>query len=137
LGHPNLSDKNRISKHPLLEHKMSEINRLSAIIPMTTDARSDVRKLGCMLLNSGPVALSTIHLRVKMLATHAPLNSKMMSENRRMVTEKLAALLDTGLEVQMAWLDMLAGNHTPWWTTSLRILEPLHERTIANSKRLS
>lgn len=116
---------------------MSEINRLSAIIPMTPDARSDVRKLGCMLLNAGPAALSTINLRAGMLATHAPSNPKMILENRRMVTEKLAALWDTGLEVQMAWLDMLSGGHTPWWTTSLRILEPLHKRVIDNSKRLS
>jgi hypothetical protein len=54
-----------------------------------------------------------------------------------MVTEKLAALWHTGLEVQMAWLDMLPGGHTPWWTTSLRILEPLQKRVIDNSKRLS
>jgi len=116
---------------------MSEINPLSAIIPMTPDARSDVRKLGCMLLNAGPAVLSTINLRVGMLATHAPSNPKMILENRRMVTEKLAALWDTGLEVQMALLDMLSGGHTPWWTTSLRILEPLHKRVIDNSKRLS
>lgn len=116
---------------------MSETNHLSAIIPMTPDARSDVRKLGCMLLNAGPAALSTINLRVGMLATHAPSNPKMILENRRMVTEKLAALWDTGLEVQMALLDILAGGHTPWWTTSLRILEPLHNRAVDNSKRLS
>ena len=104
---------------------------------MTSDARSDVRKLGSILIDAGPAALSTINLRVGMLATHAPLNPKMILENRRMVTEKLAALWDTGLEVQMAWLGILSGDNTPWWTTSLRILEPLHERAIANSKRLS
>jgi hypothetical protein len=90
-----------------------------------------------MLLKSGPVALSTIHLRANMLATHSPLSAEMMSENRRMVTEKIAALWETGLEVQMACLDMMIGNHTPWWTTSLRILEPLHKRAIENSERLS
>ncbi|WP_018403342.1 hypothetical protein [Marinobacter gelidimuriae] len=116
---------------------MSKHNRLSAIIPITSDARSDVRKLGGILIDAGPAALSTINLRVGMLVTHAPLNPKMILENRRMVTEKLAALWDTGLEVQMAWLDMLSGGHTPWWTTSLRILEPLHKRAIDNSKRLS
>lgn len=116
---------------------MCEINRLSAIIPMTPDARSDARKLGEMLLDTGPAALSTIGLRVSMLATHAPLNPKMILENRRMVTEKLSALWDTGLEVQRAWLDILSGTHTPWWTTGLRILEPLHKRAVENSKRLS
>jgi hypothetical protein len=50
-----------------------------------------------------------------------------------MVTEKLAALWHTGLEVQMAWLDMLPGGHTPWWITSLRTLEPLQKRVIDNS----
>jgi len=104
---------------------------------MTPAARSDVRKLGCLLLNSGPAALSTINLRIGMLVTHAPSNPKMISENRRMVTEKFTALWDTGLELQMAWLDMLSGDHTPWWTTSLRILEPMHKRAVDNSKRLS
>ena len=116
---------------------MLKFYRLSVIIPMTPDARSDVRKLGVMLLDAGPVALSTINLRVSMLVTHAPLNPKMMLENRRMVTEKLVALRDTGLELQMAWLNMLSGDHTPWWTTSLRIIEPLHKRAIDNAKRLS
>ncbi|WP_050996592.1 hypothetical protein [Marinobacter sp. BSs20148] len=116
---------------------MFAIDRLSAIIPMTPDARSDVWKLSCILMYAGPVALSTINLRVGMLVTHAPSNPKVILENRRMVTEKLAALWDTGLEVQMAWLDTLSGGHTPWWTTSLRILEPLLERAIDNSKRLS
>jgi hypothetical protein len=68
-----------------------------------------------------------------MLVTHAPSNPKVILENRRMVIEKLAALWDTGLEVQMAWLDMLPGGHTPWWITSLRTLEPLQKRVIDNS----
>lgn len=115
---------------------MSKPSRMSAFIPTTPAARSDVLKLGGMVLETFPAAFSTIGMRTGLLVTQSPLNPEMMKENRRMVFEKVTGFCEAGLEVQVAWLSMLSGDRTPWWTSGERILKPLHERTVANSKRL-
>jgi hypothetical protein len=97
----------------------------------------DVWKLGTMALETWSTAFTTINSRTKMWETKSPFDPKMMLENHRMVSEKLAASWEIGFEMQKAWMKMLSGGQTPWWTTGRRTIKPLHRRTTANSKRLS
>lgn len=106
---------------------------MSAMIPMTPTAMFDVWKLGTMAIEMWSTAIVTINSRTKMWETQSPFDPKMMRENLRMVTEKVAASREVGSAVQKA---ILSGGRTPWWTTGQRTLQPLHKRTTANSKRL-
>ncbi|MCL1477622.1 hypothetical protein MIH18_19240 [Marinobacter sp. M3C] len=120
-----------------LEKMMSNKSRISLIVPATPAAISDVWKLSQMATEFWSSAFSTINSRVLLWETKSPLDPTMMQENQRMVNEKRAASWEVGLEVQKAWLNMLSGGQTPWWTTGQRTLKPLHQRTTANAKRLS
>jgi len=120
-----------------LEALMSNKRRVFSVIPSTPAAVSDVWKLGQMTFDFWSSAFSTINSRTLLWKTKSPLDPKMIQENQRMVTEKLAATWKVGLEVQKAWLNILLGGQTPWWISSRRSLKPLHKRTTANAKRLS
>ena len=110
---------------------------MSSFIPMTSTDRSDIKDLGTASMEILSASFSTISSRTKLMGTQSPLNPKMIRENRRMVTEKLVASFEVGLELQIAWMSSFFGDHTPWWKSSRRILEPLHSRTTRNAKRLS
>ncbi len=116
---------------------MSKKGRRSSIVPATPAAVVDVWKLGHMTRELWSSAFSTINSRTLLWKTKSPFDPKMIQENQRMVAEKLAAGWEVGLEVQKAWLNILLGGQTPWWTTGRRTLKPLHQRTKANAKRLS
>ena len=116
---------------------MRKNTRMSAIVPTTPTAMFDVFKLGNMATELWATALSTINSRVFLWETKSPLDPKMMKENQRMVSEKLAASWEVGMEMQKAWMNMLSGGKTPWWKTGQRTIKPLHKRTTANAKRLS
>jgi hypothetical protein len=120
-----------------LETVMSNQRRVISVIPTTPAAVTDVWKLGQMTAEFWSSAFSTIKSRTLLWGKKSPLDPKMIQENQQMVTEKLAASWEVGLEVQKTWLNILLGGQTPWWTTSRRSLKPLHKRTTANAKRLS
>jgi len=120
-----------------LEKLMSNQRRILSVVPTTPAAVTEVWKLGQMTSEFWSSAFSTIKSRTFLWEAKSPLDPKMIHENQRMVTEKLAASWEVGLEVQKAWLNILLGGQTPWWTTSRRSLKPLHKRTTANAKRLS
>ncbi|MGP9799282.1 hypothetical protein ACT3UJ_18210 [Halomonas sp. 86] len=54
-----------------------------------------------------------------------------------MVTEKLEASMEAGFAMQKTLLNMLSGQHVPWWVTSRQAMQPYHLRSSANSRRLS
>lgn len=116
---------------------MSRKNRTSSFVPTTPTAMFDVWKFSTMATELWSTALSTINARTSLWETKSPFDPKMMQENQRMVSEKLAASWEVGLEFQKAWMNMLSGGQTPWWTTGQRTMKPLHKRTTANAKRLS
>ena len=116
---------------------MSNKIPVSSIVPVTPSAMFDVWKLGQMATEFWCSAFFTINSRMLLWEMKSPLDPSMMQENQRMVNEKMAAGWEVGQEVQKAWLNMLSGGQTPWWTTGQRTLKPLHQRTTANAKRLS
>ncbi len=115
---------------------MTKSIRNSKIIPTTPSAALDVFRLGTQTFEMWFSAAATINARVGLWMTTSPFDAEMIKENRRMVSEKLEASREIGLEMQKARKNMLTGGQTPWWTTSNRTLKPLHKRTTANSKRL-
>ncbi|QJQ96840.1 MULTISPECIES: hypothetical protein [Halomonadaceae] len=106
-------------------------------IPMTPAAMFDVWKVGVMAFELWSTSLSTIAMRNNLWYTQAPTSAKMMKENHKMVTEKLEASMEMGLEMQKAMFGMASGQHAPWWVTSRLMMTPYHRRSSANSKRLS
>ena len=104
---------------------------------MTPLAMMDAYKVSLMAMEMLSSAFSTIALRNNMWLTQSPTSAKMMEENQSMVTEKLQAGMEVGLEMQKNLLNMSAGKFYPWWVTGRRVLKPLHKRTTANSRRLS
>ncbi|WP_066443420.1 hypothetical protein [Halomonas chromatireducens] len=108
-----------------------------SLVPLNPAAMMDVWKLGVMAFELWSTSISTITLRNGLWQTQAPNSARMIKENRKMVSEKLEASLETGFEIQKAMLGMAFGQNTPWWVTSRRTLTPYHRRSSANSRRLS
>lgn len=107
------------------------------LLPLTPSAMMDVWKLGIMTCELWSTSFTTIAMRNNLWQTQPPTSARMMKENQRMVTEKLEAGLETGLEIQKAMLQMAFGQSSPWWDTGKRAMTPYHRRSSANSKRLS
>lgn len=116
---------------------MSNKNRVPSLIPLTPLAMLDAYKVGVMAMEMFSSAFSTIALRNNMWLTQPPTSAAMIEENQSMVTEKLQAGMEVGLEMQKNLLNMSSGKFYPWWVTGRRALRPLHRRTTANSRRLS
>jgi len=106
-------------------------------IPQTPAAMTDIWKLGIMAFELWSTSLSTINMRQNLWQTKQPNSASMMKENQRMVSEKLEAAMETGLEVQKAMLGMAFGQQTPWWVTGRKAMMPYYRRSSANSRRLS
>lgn len=109
----------------------------AALIPQTPAAMMDIWKLGIMAFELWSTSLSTINMRQNLWQTQQPNSAGMMKENQRMVSEKLEAAMETGLEMQKAMLGMAFGRQTPWWVTGRKAMVPYHRRSSANSRRLS
>ncbi|MBB3191991.1 hypothetical protein [Halomonas cerina] len=90
-----------------------------------------------MALELWTTSLETIAMRHRLWHTLSPASPRMLQENQRMVSEKLEASLEIGVELHRAILGAVNGRPTPWWVTGRRTLGPLHRRTTANSHRLS
>lgn len=113
------------------------VAQFSNAIPFSPAAVFDVWKVGIMAFELWSTSLSTIAMRNHLWFTQAPTDTRMIKENQRMVTEKLEASLEMGMEMQKAMLGMYAGQYSPWWVTSHKALLPYHRRATANSRRLS
>ncbi|MGO2148525.1 MULTISPECIES: hypothetical protein [Halomonas] len=109
----------------------------TALIPMSPFAMMDAWKVGMMAFELWTSSLSTINQRNQLWQTQPFFSPKMMKENQRMVTEKLEASMEAGFAMQKTLLNMLSGQHTPWWVTSRQAMQPYHQRSSANSRRLS
>lgn len=59
-----------------------------------------------------------------------------LGEWQRMWSEKVLASVEMAMELQRAGIDLWLGKLDPWRSGS-RILEPLHRRTVSNSRRLA
>ncbi|MFD2192339.1 hypothetical protein [Pistricoccus aurantiacus] len=116
---------------------MSNKNRIPSLVPLTPLAMMDVYNVSMMAMEMLSSATSTITLRNNLWLTQFPTSPEMMQENQLMVTEKMQASMEVGLEMQKNLLDMSAGKFYPWWVTGRRALRPLYYRTTANSRRLS
>ncbi|MFD2191538.1 hypothetical protein [Pistricoccus aurantiacus] len=116
---------------------MNHKNRLPSIIPLTPLAMMDAYKVSLMTMEMLSSAFSTIVLRNNMWLTQAPHSASMLEENQLMVTEKLQASVEVGLEMQKNLINLSAGKFHPWWVTGRRALRPFYHRTTANSRRLS
>lgn len=109
----------------------------STLIPYTPAAMLDVWKLGVMACELWSTSFSTIAMRHGLWQTQSPTSARMLKENQRMVSEKLAASMETGFEIQKVMLQTAFGQMAPWWVTSRRTMAPYHRRSSANSRRLS
>ncbi|MGP9666150.1 hypothetical protein ACT3TY_16200 [Halomonas sp. AOP22-C1-8] len=109
----------------------------TALIPMPPFAMMATWKVGLMAFELWTSSLSTINQRNQLWQTQPFFSPKMMKENQRMVTEKLEASMEAGFAMQKTLLNMLSGQHVPWWVTSRQAIQPYHLRSSANSRRLS
>lgn len=116
---------------------MRKNTHMSAMIPMQPTVLSDAWSLGTEALEIWSAAFSTINSRTHLWQTQSPFDPRMMRENEQMVTEKLSATWEVGMEIQKAWMDVLSGEQTSVWAAGRNVLEPIHRHTTANSKRLS
>ncbi|CAN0570497.1 unnamed protein product, partial [Ectocarpus sp. 12 AP-2014] len=90
----------------------------SPMLPTTPLAMFDIWKAGIMAFELWSTSLSTITLRNHLWQTQPFFSPKMMQENQKMITEKLEASMEAGLEMQKALLNSMNGNLAPWWITS-------------------
>ncbi|MDO6788117.1 hypothetical protein Q4589_10995 [Cobetia marina] len=110
----------------------------SELVPTTPAAMFDVWKLGTTSVEMWSTAMSTIMSRTQLWGTQSPLDPKMIAENQKMVSEKIAASWEMWFVMQKAWMNAMSGGKVvPWWTTGTQFIKPLHKRTTANSRRLS
>ncbi len=116
---------------------MRKNTHMSAMIPMQPTAMSDAWDLGTETLEIWSAAFSTISSRTHLWQTQSPFDPKMMRENEQMVSEKLSATWEVGVEIQKAWMGMLSGDHGSVFSASRSVLKPIHRHTVANSKRLA
>ncbi len=65
-----------------------------------------------------------------------PTGQAAVGEWQRMWSEKLAAGMEVGLEMQRAGYDLLLGRFDPW-STGRRMLAPVHRRSASNARRLA
>ncbi|KUJ88214.1 MAG: hypothetical protein XD36_1426 [Halomonas sp. 54_146] len=107
------------------------------LMPPTPLAMFDIWKAGQMAFELWSTSLSTITLRNHLWQTQPFFSPKMMKENQRMVTEKLEASMEAGLEMQKMLFNSMNGQVAPWWITSQRAMKPYHQRSSANSRRLA
>jgi hypothetical protein len=107
------------------------------LMPTTPLAMFDVWKAGLMAFELWSTSLSTITMRNHLWQTQPFFSPKMMKENQKMVTEKLEASIEAGLEMQKALFNSMNGQLAPWWVTSQRTMKPYHQRSSANSRRLA
>ncbi|WP_043530919.1 hypothetical protein [Litchfieldella xinjiangensis] len=110
---------------------------LTPAFPLSPAHAFDVWRVGVMAFELWTSSVSTIAMRNNLWYTQAPFSPRMITENQRMVTEKIEASMETGLEMQKAWLGMFSGKQTPWWETTRLTMTPYHRRSSANSRRLS
>lgn len=108
-----------------------------SLIPNTPLAMFDIWKVGLMAFELWSTSLSTITMRNHLWQTQPFFSPKMMKENQKMVTEKLEASMEAGLEMQQALFNSMNGQLAPWWITSQRTMKPYHTRSSANSRRLA
>lgn len=107
------------------------------MLPTSPLAMFDIWKAGVMAFELWSTSLSTITMRNHLWQTQPFFSPKMMQENQKMVTEKLEASMEAGLEMQKALFNSMNGNLAPWWITSQRTMKPYHQRSSANSRRLA
>jgi hypothetical protein len=107
------------------------------LLPTTPPAMFDMWKAGLMAFELWSTSLSTITMRHHLWQTQPFFSANMMKENQKMVTEKLEASMEAGLEMQKALINSMSGQLAPWWVTSQRTMKPYHQRSSANSRRLA
>jgi hypothetical protein len=65
-----------------------------------------------------------------------PTGTAALHEWQRMWTEKMCAGVEVGMEMQRAGMELMLGRFNPL-TSGQRLVGPLHQRTVSNTKRLS
>lgn len=88
------------------------------------------------MVNTQPIHINTAPQHKEANTEQPFFSPSMMKENQR-VTEKLEASMEAGFAMQKTLLNMLSGQHVPWWVTSRQAMQPCHLRSSANSRRLS
>jgi hypothetical protein len=74
--------------------------------------------------------------RTNWLSTADPTQGAALREWQRMWSEKAMAGLEVAAAMQRAGFDLWFGRFNPWHS-GRRVLNPLHRRTVANSRRLA
>lgn len=104
--------------------------------PTTTAAPWDAWRLGWMVGELWMTSAYNIASRTSWLSTADPTGAAAWREWHRMLSEKMVASFEVGMEIQRASYDFWAGRFDIW-RHGTRVLRPLHQRTVSNSKRLA
>ena len=97
---------------------------------------NDYLRVNQLTMQTWTACLQTISLRTELLSNNSPVSSKVMTENLKMSTEKVAASLEVYAQLQACAYDMYLGKYNPL-TTWENILKPVNKKAINNAKRLS
>jgi hypothetical protein len=112
-------------------------NTTTSFMTISPLAMFDMWQAGLMAFELWSTSLSTITMRNHLWQTQPFYSPKMLKENQKMVTEKLEASVEAGLEMQKTMFNTMNGQLAPWWITSQRAMKPYHQRSSANSRRLA
>lgn len=119
---------------------MKKIGAHNALGPGTGCPPCEAWRLGWMVSELWLTSAYNIMSRTTWLSGARPgadpANASALREWERMWSEKLLAGMELGLEMQRAGLGLMLGQANPW-RVGVRLLHPLHKRTVANSRRLS
>lgn len=106
------------------------------LTPTTAAAPWDAWTLGWMVTEMWVTSAYNIASRTSWLSTADPTGAAAWREWQRMLSEKMMASLEVGMEIQRASYDFWTGRFDIW-NQGTRVLRPLHRRTVSNSKRLA
>ncbi len=93
-------------------------------------------RLGWMATELWATSAYNIMSRTNWLTTADPTRGAAQREWHSMWSEKVWAAMEVAMEMQRAGYDLWFGHFDPW-RSGQRLLQPLHRRTVSNSRRLA
>ena len=97
---------------------------------------NDCLRVNQLTMQTWTACLQTISLRTELLSSNSPLSHKVITENVKMSTEKVAATFEIYTQLQASTYDLYQGKFNPL-TAWENVLEPINKKAIGNARRLS
>ena len=97
---------------------------------------NDYLRVNQMAMQTWTACMQTICLRSEMMSTHSPFSPRVINENIKMSTEKIAASFEVYSQLQASTYDIYHGKYDPLsaWEN---LLMPINKKAVKNAQRLS